>query len=57
MKFDDEAKIVTNIRHQHRCNHIQAMPMMGEYEFRRQFLTEKIGQLTEKKGPDREKWD
>ena len=29
----------------------------GEYEFRCQFLTEKIGKLTEKKGPDREKRD
>ena len=29
----------------------------GEYEFRCQFLTEKIGKLTEKKGPDRENWD
>ena len=31
--------------------------IMGEYEFRCQFLTEKIGKLTEKKGPDRENWD
>ena len=30
---------------------------IGEYEFRCQFLTEKNGKLTEKKGPDRENWD
>ena len=30
---------------------------MGEYEFRCQFLTEKNGKLTEKKGTDRENWD
>jgi len=30
---------------------------VGEYEFRCQFLTEKNGKLTEKKGPDRENWD
>ena len=30
---------------------------LGEYEFRCQFLTEKNGELTEKKGTDRENWD
>ena len=29
----------------------------GEYEFRCQFLTEKNGKLTEKKGTDRENWE
>ena len=38
-------------------NHKIYIHFVGEYEFRCQFLTEKIGKLTEKKGPDRENWD